>query len=114
MDTDTAISAANGWALAGRPLVRALFALEDVQCELSQELDKRTWDEARPIITRPQRELREMLEGLRENFICDCLPPHPSSDTSQAEWDAYDEASDAIRNGVLSVDALIKQMAAEV
>lgn len=109
----TAVEQANLWTVTAAPIVKAIFAIEDARHECLQGLDTRTWEEARPIIGRADRELREMLDGIRENFICDHLPPHPSRDDDDEAWDAHEAFTDELRRDVTTVDALIRKMERE-
>jgi hypothetical protein len=77
VETGQSFEQASQWAIAARPLIKAMFAIEDITFDVRNACDDRTWDEARSILARPQRELCELLDGMRENFICDALPPHP-------------------------------------
>lgn len=114
LNAEQAVEQANLWTVTARPIVKALFLLEDAEAEVRHGCDSRTWDEARPILSAPQRELREMLEGLRENAICDVLPRHPDAETgTDAKWDAMEAFDEQVRREVTSVDALIKRMVAE-
>lgn len=114
LTAEQAVEQANLWTVTARPIVKALFLLEDAEYEIRHGCDARTWDEARPILSAPRRELREMLEGLRENAICDVLPRHPDVETgTDAEWDAMEAFDEQVRREVTSVAALIKQMEAE-
>lgn len=110
----TAITAANLWTVAARPIVKALFALEDADHEILTGCDMRTAREARAVLSKPQSDLREMLEGMRGEFIAEQVPPQPGADAPEAEWDARDEFSDAVEGAVIGVDALIRQMEREV
>lgn len=111
---EQAIEQANLWAVTARPIVKAIWHIEDAECEVRHGCDDRTWSEARPILSTPRRELREMLDGLRENAICDVLPRHPCTLTgTDAEWDAQEAFDEQVRREVTTVDALIKRMEAE-
>lgn len=112
-DIATAVEKANLWTVTAAPIVKAIFALEDADSEVLRGCDLRTAREARAILGKPQRELREMLVGIRDEFLADQLPPQPSADAPEAEWDARDEFADAVAVAVISVDALIRKMERE-
>lgn len=109
----TAVEKANAWSVAARPIVKAIFALEDAEGEVLRGCDLRTYREAKPILCAPQRELRELLVGMREEFIADQMPPQPSSDAPEAEWDARDQFQDELEREVVTVDALVAKMVRE-
>jgi hypothetical protein len=109
----TAIAQANLWTAAAAPIVKAIFALEDAEYEVRAGCDARTWDEVRPILGKPQRELREMLDGIRDNFLSDQMLPQPSRDASDDAWDARDAFQDELERSVTTVDALIRKMERE-
>jgi hypothetical protein len=64
-----AIEEANRWTDAARPIIRAMFALEDI--DLSKVEGIYTLSEARGYITEAHGKLRGMLDGIRDEFLCD-------------------------------------------
>lgn len=108
-----AIAAASLWTLAARPVVRAIFALEDVDFTLAQGCDRATYGEAKDIIAKPRKQLLELVEGIRDNFLSDQLPPQPGRDAPDTEWDARDEFQAEVEAGVLTVAAFVRQMELE-
>lgn len=108
-----AIEQANLWTVAAAPIVKAIFALEDADDLVLRGCDERTAREARSILAKPQRELREMLAGIRDEFLADQLPPQPGPDASEAEWDARDEFHDEVCRDVTTVEGLIRKMERE-
>lgn len=114
-DLAQATERANGWVSIARPIIRAIFALEEIEHLLTRERftaekdsDSRTFKEATGYIAKPQRELREMLDGIRDDFLADEMPPQPSQGAPDSEWEARDEFSDALGESVTSVDQAIK------
>lgn len=108
-----AIAAASLWTLAARPVVQAMFALDDVDWTLAQGCDRSTYGEAKDIIAKPRKQLLELVEGIRDNFLSDQLPPQPSPDAPDSEWDARDEFQAEVEAGVPTVAAFVRQMELE-
>ena len=114
LTAEQAVEQANLWTVTARPIVKAIWHIEDAECEVRQGCDDRTWSEVRPILSASRRDLREMLDGLRENAICDVLPRHPDVETgTDEEWEAQEAFDEQVRREVTTVDALIKRMEAE-
>lgn len=113
-DLAVAAERANRWLDIARPIIKAIFALEDIEHLLTRERftaerdgDSRTFKEAAGYIAAPQRELHEMLAGIRDDFLCDEMPPQPQTDDEQA-WQDRDEWTDALGESVTTVEGAIK------
>jgi len=115
-----AAAAANKWQAHALPIIKAYFALEDVDmttaiCANHYGKDtmskQRTSDyrEARDHIVKAQDALYDMLEGIRDNFICDYSAPYPI-DMSEEELDAADEFNEALGRAVVSVEGAVKSI----
>lgn len=114
-DLSEAAERANKWIDVARPIIKAIFALEEVEHLLTRERltvekdsDSRTFKEAAGYIAKPQRELHEMLDGIRDDFLCDEMPPQPPSDADDQAWQDRDEWHDALGESVTSVGQAIK------
>jgi hypothetical protein len=106
---------ANKWLDVARPIIKAMFALEDVESELRQQAyrserkhDQQTFRWASEDVAKPQRALYSMLDGIRDDFLCDECPPQPSQDADEQAWQDRDEWTDALAESVTSVEGAIK------
>lgn len=112
---DEAIASANQWLVTARPVIKAMFAIEDAEWDIRQACDDRTGQEVLPILRKPVRELRELVDGIRDNFLCDVTPSHAGLADDDADgWDARDAFIDEVGRSVLSVDAAIKLVGDEM
>jgi hypothetical protein len=66
---DEKLANANQWVLAARPIIRAMFAIEDIQ--LNGLEGEQTRREARGYLSDAYRNLEAMLDGIRDEFLCD-------------------------------------------
>lgn len=97
-----AITRANKWIDIGRPIIKAMYAMEDAQRELMSaslavtKPDRRTFDEAHGYVNKAREELYEMLDGIRDNALCDERRDAPAGNapTDAAELMAWDSAWD--------------------
>lgn len=125
MDLSAATERANRWLDTARPIIKAMCALEDAidehllpaiaeargnrRWDAPRTPGERTYDEAEGYINKGRDQLFEMLDGIRDSFLADELPPAPFGDDEQA-WTDRDEFSDALGGVVTSVDAAINQI----
>ncbi|WP_293921086.1 hypothetical protein [Sphingobium sp. UBA5915] len=101
---------ANQWVASAAPVIRAWLGLYATEHDLC-EADKRTFEKAWPIIEKASASLYAIIEGVREEAICD----HSMiglSEMTDAQWDAVEEFNDALRHDVISVAAAIKKVGA--
>jgi len=105
----TAIAKANLWTATGQPIVKATFALDDTAWDVRHNTDIRTGSEASGYIHKARNMLLEMLDGIRDEFLCDerrsCF-----SEMQESEIADVDAWNDELDESVVSVEALIKQM----
>lgn len=114
-DLAQATERANKWVDVARPIIKAMFALDEAEHLLRREghsaerqSDARTFKEAAGEVSRSQRDLNDMLDGIRDDFLCDEMPPAPSSEADEQAWADRDEWHDALGEAVTSVDQAIK------
>lgn len=115
LSTAAAVEAANKWVDVARPIILASMRLDDQPwSELAHlrrfEGQERTWREAKDILTQAQRDLNDMVEGIRDDFISDQRLGCAKSDE---EAEAFDEFNDELERDVTSVREAIKQVEAE-
>ena len=124
---DEAVAAANLWTVTARPIVKAIFAVDDAAYPITHERLRdphgydsytrmspaaRDWQAAQDIITKAKLALEDMLPGIRDNFMCDNYRSTPL-DATDAECDVIGEFNDDLEREVQSVAAFIKQMERE-
>lgn len=124
---DQAIAAASLWTVTARPIVKAIFEIDDAAIGITKERladpfgyvsymkmspAARDWQEAQNIISKAKLALEDMLPGIRDSFLCDERRSTPL-DASDDECDAIEEFNDELELSVLSVDAFVKQMERE-
>lgn len=105
---EQAIGRANQWVNTAAPVIRAWLGLYATEHDLA-DADKRTFDEAWAVIEKASANLYAIIEGVREEALCD----HSVSGLSEmtdAEWDAVEEFNDTLRHDVISVAAAIKKV----
>jgi len=116
----TAITAANEWQAHALPIIRAYYALEEVSllndiCANHYSKDTmskaRTSDyrEAQGYVIKAQDALYDMLDGIRDNFICDHSAGY-ARDASEADVDAADEFNEELGRSVVSVEAAVREV----
>lgn len=110
---DEAIAAASLWTVSAAPIVRAIFALQDVSWDLRRQCDDRTGDAASKEVGKALAELCGVLDGIRSDFVCDQLPPQPAPDAPDSEWQERDAFQDDVDGSTISVAAFVKQMELE-
>jgi len=109
-----AVEAANEWQKVGRPIIRASLAVSRASDEITQlfEHRRRDYHEASDAIEAAQTTLLEMLEGIRDDFLCDQRKSWNNS-LSDDEAEAADAFNDALEEEVISVSALEKTVERE-
>lgn len=110
---DEAIAAASLWTVSAAPVVKAIFALEDVSWDLLRGCDDQTGAEAANEVGKALKGLRDMLPGIRDNFLCDQMPPQPASTAPDSEWQERDDFQDDVERSTISVVSFVKQMEME-
>jgi len=116
----TAITAANAWVVDATPIIRAYLALDEVSlindiCANHYGKDsaskQRTSDyrEAQGYVTKAQDALYDMLDGIRDNFICDNSAGY-AYNAPEADVDAADEFNEELGRSVVSVEAAVKMV----
>lgn len=102
---DEKLANANQWVLAARPIIRAMFAIEDIDFNgLEGEQTRR---EARGYLSDAYRNLEAMLDGIRDDFLCDERVSW-SHFMTDAEATAADELNDWLDDHTTSVRDAIK------
>lgn len=85
---------ANQWTLAAKPVIRALLLIDDAEYEL-RNADDRARSDGRSALSKATKHFREMLDGIRDEFISEAMPKQPTGAPTVADWAAYDDAWDA-------------------
>lgn len=106
-DLDDAIAAANLWVSAARPIIKAMFAIEDLEFEVRRDCDDRTAREGLMILAEPQREFRKLIDGIRDDFLCDHGRPNVRDIPEELEAEIL-AFNDELAERTLSVDGAIK------
>jgi hypothetical protein len=106
-DLDDAVLAANLWVAAARPIIKAMFALEDVQWDIRHGCDDRTGREGASILAKPVCELRQMIDGIRDDFLCDHGRPNVRDIPEELEAEIL-AFNDELAERTLSVAGAIK------
>jgi hypothetical protein len=104
-----AVQAANEWQAVGRPIIKASLAVLSASDEITPLYEHRYRDyrEANDAIQAAQTTLIEMLEGIRDDFLCDQRKSwNWRMDDETAE--AADAFNDQLEEQVLSVRDLEK------
>jgi hypothetical protein len=134
---EAAIERANKWVDVARPVIKAMFAVEDAQSPVRKARladpkgyafyakmspEARIWEEAESYLTKCREQLSEMLDGIRDNYLCDERMPGPQESepddpvARQAldnAWSDADDFNDELERGCLSTDAAVKLVEAE-
>lgn len=104
-----AVEAANEWQSVGRPIILALLAVDratdEIHCLYPDR--KRDYHEAHDIIETARTTLFEMLDGIRDDFLCDQRKSWNSS-LSDDEAEEADAFNDQLEEAVVSVRDLEK------
>jgi hypothetical protein len=104
-----AVSAANEWQTVGRPIIMASLAVLRAADEISPlfEHRRREYREANDAIEAAQTTLLEMLDGIRDDFLCDQRKSW-SRELSDDHAEAVDAFNDQLEEAVVSVRDLEK------
>jgi hypothetical protein len=104
-----AVEAANEWQSVGRPIIKASLVVLRASDEISPLFERRRRDyrEANDAIEAAQTTLLEMLEGIRDDFLCDQRKGW-CRELSDDEAEAVDAFNDELDAQVISVRDLEK------
>lgn len=104
-----AVAAANEWQNVGRPIIKASLAVLRASDEITPlfEHRRRDYHEANDAIEAAQTTLLEMLEGIRDDFLCDQRKSW-SRDLKDDEAEEIDAFNDELEEAVVSVRDLEK------
>jgi hypothetical protein len=105
-----AVEAANEWQSVGRPIILASLVVLRAEDDLYalHKLDRmRDYHEACDTVVSAFQNLREMLEGIRDDFLCDQRKSWDSS-LSDDDSEDVDAFNDALSDEVVSVSDLEK------
>lgn len=104
-----AVKAANEWQEVGRPIILASLAVQRAAYEISPlfEHRRRDYREANDAIEAASTSLLEMLDGIRDDFLCDQRKSWNKS-LSDDDAEAVDGFNDALEDAVISVRDLEK------
>jgi hypothetical protein len=99
-----AIAAANEWQKAGRPIILAALKVLRADDDLSGLYADRPRDyhEAHDVVVRASDSLFEMLEGIRDDFLCDQRKSW-SRELSEEEGEYVDVFNDELEDAVMSI-----------
>lgn len=128
---ESAVAHANAWVDTARPVIKAMLLIEDAPdyavlkalvdpaipslrdaMSARQRVATDTWREARGIIRNARGELFEMLDGIRDSFLCDDRQGWVSG-MSDEQAEAVDAFNDELDRLVVSVDAAVKMVGDE-
>jgi voltage-gated potassium channel Kch len=128
MDLTTTTETVNTeWLRIARPIILAMFAVEDAihpvgTARLADPLGyvsygrmspaSHAWEEAQIVTSKAFLALKDILEGVRENALCDAFVSTPD-DATDTEADAIDDFNDDLRKSVVSVDGAVKMLGDE-
>lgn len=110
---DEAILAANNWVAAARPIIKAMFAIEDIEWTVRHDCDDRTGREGVSILAKPVRELRSLIDGIRDDFLCDHSRPNVRDIPEELEAEIL-AFNGELAERTLSVDGAIKLVGDEM
>lgn len=107
-----ALAAAGEWTDVARAVIRARCAILAAAGDLDSkgyrhEADRSTYREASAAITEAARELEQMLDGIRDNFIAD-QRRSVLSGMSEAEIESVDAFNDVLDEETMSVRDVLK------
>lgn len=114
---EATVAANEGWIDHARPIIRAYLAMEEA-CMASaicsvhygkDDISKaktRDYREADGYRKEAQQWMLDMLDGIRDNYLCDNYLPYPMTGTDE-EAETADEFNDALAKAVISVDAAV-------
>lgn len=112
------------WLRIARPIIKAMFAVEDAISDVTKERladplgyvsyskmspQSLAWKEAQGIVDKAGNELHDLLEGIRDNALCDAYADCPNEATDD-ESDAIDEFNDDLCKSVMTVEAAVRMV----
>lgn len=115
------------WLRIARPIIKAMFAVEDAIAPVTtarladpkgyapysqRSAAGHAWMDAQGIAGKACEEMRELIEGIRDNALCDAYADCPN-DATDDEADAIDEFNDDLRKSVLTVGAAVRMVSDE-
>lgn len=115
------------WLRIARPIILAMFAVDDAiypvtTARLADPLGyvsygsmspaAHAWQEAQSVTSKAVDGLRDILEGVRENALCDALIA-VDYDAADDVVDAQEAFNDDLRASVMSVEAAVKMIGDE-
>jgi hypothetical protein len=123
-DLNEAAERASKWVDLARPIIKAMFAVDDdaEQHVRAAWLDayaakqghhRRLYSEARGYLEKARNELFAMLDGIRDDYLCDECPQQPSQFADEQAWADRDEWNAALAESVTTVEAAIQIVTAE-
>lgn len=114
-ELEAAIEAANKWVGVARPIILAsieLDRLDDTLWPLRQMGRRRDYEEAKSHIASAREELEDMLDGIRDDFLCDQRKSWDRS-LGEDEGEAVDNFNEMLDEATVSVPDCIKQIERE-
>lgn len=117
-ELERAVEAADQWLDLARPIIMAMFKLEDIESEITgfgcdyEAHRARTLRWAACEIGKARSELDAMLDGIRDDFIADQRRSWTSG-LSEEEGEAIDAFNDALDDETLSLADAHKRILAE-
>lgn len=110
-----AVINANKWVVAAEPIIKAWLAIDQIHGDLNVAFyEQQQWryaDEAAGYLAQPMKCLFGMLEGIRDDFLCDMRCPYPQ-DTSGGDkgWDFAEEWNDRLERETIHVADAIRRV----
>lgn len=124
----TTITATNtAWLTIATPIIKAMFAVEDAIHPVTtarladpkgyvayakRSPESHAWAEAQSIVERAVEELAKMLDGIRDNALCDAYV-NVDYDAPEADIEAGEAFNEDLARGVISIDAAVKMIGDE-
>ena len=118
------LDACNAWVDHAKPIIAAYLMLDDevdyvlLSAKIKARGDRRwnepttlaerDYSEARDVVGKAKRELRDLIEGIRDNFLCDERVGVQDDDAAQEEADAF---NDWLTDETTSVDKALDAVA---
>lgn len=115
---EAAVEAADQWLDLARPIIMAMFKLDDLESEVTRGCSypgdhrSRVLREGAGYISKAAANLQDTLDGIRGDFVADNSKSW-SRDLPESEGDAVDAFNDALSDETLSVKDAIKRVEAE-
>ena len=108
-----AVEAANEWQNVGRPIILASLAVDratdEIRCLYPDR--KRDYHEAHDVIEAARSTLLEMLDGIRDDFLCDQRKSWNSglSDDDAEEVDAFNDQLEEAAVSVRDLEKIVER-----